>query len=171
MAVVERSDCRTDSQTLPCIRAPPGANLNNGEGRLLNLSFRGWCPSQGDLTSGFVIEGSGSRRLLIRGVGPGLKQYGISRALGDPCLQLMDARGQALAANDDWSYGGVRRELQRLLLDTGSSNMIRPGSRDAALTLNLAPGVYTVVLRSAAPQQAGVAMIELIDLGAGESEL
>ncbi len=54
------------------------------------------------LIAGFYVSGTGTKTLLIRGVGPGLAALGVSGALADPLLQLFDSRGTLLETNDNW---------------------------------------------------------------------
>ncbi len=131
---------------------------------LQNLSFRGWCPPGGNLVAGFVIEGGGSRLILIRGVGPGLRPLGVSQALADPWLRLFDARGRLVAASDDWSADDDAGVIAGMLPRTGAPDLLRPGGRDAAIALNLPSGAYTVVLESTDEAVAGVGLIEVFDL-------
>ena len=67
--------------------------------RRMMLIFLGFVPLA--LLVGFVVNGSGPRRVLIRAVGPGLASFGVSNTLMNPSFTLY--RGsQMLAANDDW---------------------------------------------------------------------
>ena len=57
------------------------------------------------LIPGFVIAGSGNKRLLIRAVGPTLTKFGINEPLPDPRLVLKRWNGASyddIATNDDW---------------------------------------------------------------------
>jgi len=140
--------------------------------RLMNLSFRGWVPAQGNLVAGFVVEGPGSQQLLIRGVGPGLKRYGVSEALVDPWIRLIDTNQRMIAASDDWSNDDDGGHTRQAIAQTGSPNSMVSGGRDAALLLNLRPGAYTVVLESVDPNQSGVALLEIFHLeGLAEAKI
>lgn len=140
------------------------ANATAEPARLMNLSFRGWVPRQGNLVAGFVIDGPGSRLVLIRGVGPGLRRYGIREALADPWLRLVNGRGSVVAASDDWSSDDDSRLVRQALPLTGSPELLAEGGRDAALLLNLRPGIYTTILESVDTSVAGVALLELFHL-------
>lgn len=132
--------------------------------RLTNLSFRGYVPEAGNLVAGFVIDGPGSQLVLVRGVGPGLRRFGIKETMADPWLRLVDRRGVVIATSDDWSQDDDSRLVQQAQPLTGSPEIMIVGSRDAALLLNLQPGVYTVILESVNPAAAGVALLELFHL-------
>lgn len=148
----------------------PGVGLleiyRAGGAALHNLSFRGWCAPKGNLVAGFVIEGAGSRTILVRGVGPGLRQFGIEQALADPWLRLFDSAGRVLAASDDWSADDDAGVVGRWLPQTGTPDLIRPGARDAAIVLNLPAGAYSVMMESTDETAGGIGLIEVYDLTA-----
>jgi len=123
---------------------------------LVNLSGRAFV-SDGEMTciGGFVLEGETVRTILIRGVGQGL---GIGGELADPMISLY--RGsEVIASNDDWSGAHIED-----FSDQAGAFALEPGSKDAALVLPLAPGLYTVHL-TAKPGDSGVALLEIYDLG------
>ncbi len=39
---------------------------------------------------GFIIHGSGPKRVVIRAIGPSLTQFGVPDAVQDPTLELRD---------------------------------------------------------------------------------
>ena len=86
--------------------------------RLINLSVRSAAGTGSDtLTVGFVVEGTGGKPLLVRGIGPTLASFGVSGALSDPVLSLYS--GSTLhSANDDWSaspdFGDLAASASRL---------------------------------------------------------
>jgi len=94
------------------------------------------------LIVGFVIDGSGPSRVLIRAVGPALTQFGVSNALARPSMAVF--RGtQQLKANTGWSSGGVSYDLIGAA-KTVAAFPLPLGSADAGLVLTLEPGPYTV---------------------------
>ena len=69
-----------------------------------NVSTRGFVGT-GDhvLIGGFISSGgNGSLQVIIRALGPTLRQFGVSNALVDPTLALVNSNGQVLASNDNW---------------------------------------------------------------------
>lgn len=96
---------------------------------------------------GFVILGEVPSRVLVRGVGPGLEQFGLNGVLADPFLDLYRG-GVRVASNDDWDETGDRTFVESLSEQVGAFPLFQ-GSRDAALLTWLEPGVYTVKVRSA----------------------
>src|SRR5438105_6935830 len=72
---------------------PPGVQLLNISGRV----FVQTGDKIGD--AGFIIRGTGTKRVLIRGLGPSLP---VSNALQDPTIELHDSTGAAIVYNDNW---------------------------------------------------------------------
>ena len=68
-----------------------------------NISTRGNVGT-GDnvLIGGTIIQGSAAQRALVRAIGPDLAGAGVPGSLQDPTLELRDAEGTLLLANDDW---------------------------------------------------------------------
>ncbi len=67
---------------------------------LANISTRGFVQT-GDnaMIGGFILVGSGSRRLIVRAIGPSLP---VAGKLADPTLEIFDANGAMVAMNDNW---------------------------------------------------------------------
>ena len=51
---------------------------------------------------GVILSGSGPKHVIIRALGPSLKQSGVTGALPDPTLELRNSDGFLLATNDNW---------------------------------------------------------------------
>jgi hypothetical protein len=115
------------------------------------------------LIGGFIITGSGPRRVAIRGIGPSLTRQGFSNPLTDPTLEIY--RGNELiAANDNWQ-DSQQAEIEATRIaptETAESMVIR----------TLEPGNYTAILRGK-NDGTGIALVEVYDLllGAIGSEL
>ncbi|MCX6945219.1 MAG: hypothetical protein NT173_10770 [Opitutales bacterium] len=60
--------------------------------------------------------------------------------LADPYLQVFDACGTQIAANDNWAAG-----LAATFTQVGAFGL-DAGSKDAAVLITLVPGVYTAKL-------------------------
>ena len=105
------------------------------------------------LIAGFIIQGSGDKRVIIRALGPSLP---IPNRLLDPELALFDSNGQLLVSNDDWMQNPNRQEI----VDTG----IPPSEeKEAALLVSLAPSFYTAIVRGNG-QTSGIGLVEVYDL-------
>ncbi len=130
-------------------------------GRAVNFSARGLAGTgEGALIGGFVVGGNQPKRVLIRGVGPTLKSYGVSQALGDPVLTLYHDK-IAIAANDDWSLNDNAGAIAAAAKAIGAFALAE-ASADAALLLALPPGVYSVVVTAKGTAE-GVALVEIYD--------
>ncbi len=134
-----------------------------GTGQLVNLSTRGEVKTgDGIMVGGFVITEQ-SRRVLIRGIGPGLAGFGVANTLADPVIELIpNGSSTPIAANDNWADADGADEIGSLSAVVGAFALV-DGSADAALVLSLDPGAYTVQLRGA-DGGTGVALIEVYQL-------
>jgi cyclophilin family peptidyl-prolyl cis-trans isomerase len=135
-----------------------------GPARLANLSTRAQVGTGGDvLIGGFVVSGSSSKRILARGIGPSLVQFGVTNALMDPTLELHAQNGALLFSNDNWTTAPNKQEIS----DTGRA----PGSsQEPAILTALAPGKYTAIMRGSA-NTTGIALVEVYDQDSGPGSL
>ena len=116
------------------------------------------------LIAGFVINGTASRRMLLRGVGPTLTRFGLGQnaVLADPQLTLKNAAGVTLRTNDDWSTGGDAAIIAAASV-SGGAFALANGSKDAAMIIMLPPGAYTVQL-SGVGNTTGIGIVEVYDV-------
>lgn len=129
--------------------------------RLTNVSARAQVGTgEHILIAGFVISGETSRTVLIRGLGPALVPAGVNNALADPQLTLFPFSGPALASNDNW---GGDATIKTVALAVGASTLPSDTSKDAALLVTLAPGVYTAQV-SGVGGTTGVGLIEVYEV-------
>ena len=127
-------------------------------GRLVNLSTRTQVGAGANvLTAGFVVEGEGTLRVLIRGIGPTLADFGVAGTLEDPRIVLFDSGSASLGENDDW--GSQSAEISTVSASVGAF-ALTDGSADAAMLVELAPGAYTVQL-SGKNDGTGEGLIEI----------
>lgn len=140
--------------------------LRQQPGRLANISTRSLAGT-GDRTllAGFVIRGAGAKPLLIRAVGPTLANFGVLNPLADPSLTILSGSGAAVpnGANDDWAGSAA---LATAAAQVGAF-ALNPNSRDAALQISLAPGMYTAVVGGAATP--GNTLVEIYDAETGNA--
>jgi hypothetical protein len=130
--------------------------------RLINLSTRAFVGTGSELMiAGFILEGSGSKKLLIRGAGPGLIPLGVTQALADPALNLTTTTGTSLATNNDWSSDAQAAEINALSLQTGAFAFV-PGSKDAALVATRSAGAFTALVTGNAGA-TGIALVEVYE--------
>ena len=135
--------------------------------RLVALAARAAAGS-GDQTliMGFVV--SGSKQVLVQGVGPGISSS-VPTALTDPRLELFRFQGGAFSKvdeNDDWVNSAAVRETRARL----GASALAAGSKDASLLREVSGGVYTAHVASGGA--TGVALVEAYDADAdGSSRL
>lgn len=135
----------------------------NTGARLVNVSARmNVTAGEGTLIAGFSIAGNAPKKVLIRGIGPGLTAYGVAGVLADPAITVF-ANGARVDGNDDWSTGTTpAAQLSAAYAQVGAFPL-PAGSKDAALLLTLPPGGYTVQVTGAAGT-TGVALVEIYDV-------
>ncbi len=126
------------------------------DSQLANISTRGFVEA-GDnvIVGGIIIVGTTPTSVLFRAIGPSLTNSGVSNALPDPTLELRDANGGLIAANDNW-----RTEQEAEIIATGI-----PPSNDleSAIRRDLTPGNYTAIVRGM-NDTTGTAVVETYDL-------
>lgn len=116
---------------------------------VVNLSTHArLAPGDDLLIPSFVVGGETPRRCLIRAIGPGLTALDVPDALADPRFTVFDAEGRLVTANNNWSAAGNALQTAALT-DRVGAFALTPGSRDAATTIALAPGPYTIHVQSA----------------------
>jgi len=129
--------------------------------RLVNVSTSGFVGSgEQALVPGFVVGGTAPKQLLIRAVGPGLSQFGVSGVLSDPQISLVPlGKDFPIAANNNW---GGSAALQTAFTQAAAFNLAA-SSLDAAVLVRLPPGGYTVIV-SGVGGTTGTALVEIYDL-------
>ena len=127
--------------------------------RLVNLSARSSVGAADSvLIAGFSINGTGTKRLLIRAIGPRLNELGVTGALGDPKLEIFNGSGTVLASNDDWSSS-----LAAAFAQAGAFTL-NTGSKDAAVVVTLPAGASYTATVSGVNGATGEALVEIYDL-------
>lgn len=150
--------------TTPVTPPSPGGPTS---ARLINISTRAQIGTgENVMIAGFIIGGNENKTVLIRGIGPGLQQFGVQGVAPQTILTLTAGQTQ-LARNQGWSTSA---EVSAILSATAAVNAfpLAAGSGDSALVRTLAPGGYTALLATP-PGQEGVGLIEAYEVGAGNS--
>ncbi len=127
--------------------------------RLINVSARNFVGSGSDiLIAGFAINGTGTKQLLIRAIGPSLSTFGIPGFLADPKLQVFNSASELLGENDNWDSS-----LSPIFSTLGAFPL-GANSKDSALLITVsAAGTYTVWV-SGADGGTGEALIEIYEV-------
>jgi large repetitive protein len=147
VALVEVYDTSTSSNNAP---------------KLISVSTRGYVGQGANaLIVGVAVTGNAAKHVLIRGVGPGLAAYGVGGTLADPVLRLYKGN-DVVALNDNWSDQPNANDIANAGAQAQAFSL-PSGSKDAALLLYLAPGLYTAQV-SGAGDTTGVALVEAYEV-------
>ncbi|MFL6583818.1 MAG: CAP domain-containing protein [Chthoniobacterales bacterium] len=127
---------------------PPGPAV------LGNISTRAMVGNGSNvMIGGFIVTGTQPKKVMVRGIGPSVN---LSGKLLDPTLELHDATGATIAANDNW---GDNANAQEIVATT-----IAPSdTHEAAILISLSPGPYTATV-SGVGHTTGTAIVEVYDL-------
>ena len=106
------------------------------------------------MIAGLIVQ-SNSENVLVRALGPTLASFGITNALANPTVELRDANGTFVAANDNW------KSTQQA--DISATGKAPPNDLEPAITRILAPGNYTAIVRGV-NNTSGIALIEVYEL-------
>ncbi len=134
-----------------------------GTARLANISTRANVGTGGNIIiPGFVIRGSGTEQLLVRGDGPSLSQFNVPGVLAQPTLGIYDSSQTLISANTGWSTAADPSRLASVAASVGAFSF-PTGSADSAQVVNLAAGNYTVQI-SGLNNTTGVALAEIYEV-------
>jgi len=132
--------------------------------KLTNISTRSFVGTgSGVQIGGFILRGSGPRKVLIRAGGPYLTQYGVGNVLSDPVLTVFKG-GVQIGQNDDWGSNGS--EVTAATVALGATGY-GAGSKDAAIVLTLDPGIGYTAQVTGKNGSTGNALIEIFQLPDG----
>jgi hypothetical protein len=135
---------------------------------ITNISTRAFVQTGDDvMIGGFIVQGTGPKRVIIRAIGPELTQSGITNPLANPTLELHNGTGALIAANNNWQttiLGGVITSNQ--VSDIQNSGHAPTAASESAIIANLPPGNYTAIVRGG-NNTTGVALVEVYDLSPG----
>jgi hypothetical protein len=156
----------------------------NQTATLINISTRAFVGTGANVeVGGFIISGTGTKQVLLRGFGPTLSSFGISGALANPTLDLYwdNDNNPSTAAilvltNNDWGTAlascpvpvvscGNPTDIQNTGMSANTYAPTNPNrGLDAALLLSLPPGTYTARL-SGVSNGTGVGLIGVDQVG------
>jgi hypothetical protein len=129
------------------------------DSELANMSTRGFVQTQDKvMIGGFTLGGpNGPSRIAVRGLGPSLAQDGISNVLADPTLELRDANGALLIANDDWQSDPVSAA------QLTANGLALPNPKESGIFTSLTGGQFTAIL-AGKNGGIGVGLVEIYNL-------
>ena len=129
-----------------------------------NFSARSHITPERSAIIGFVVTGK-AQNILIRAIGPTLAKWGVAEAAADPRI-LVFSGDQVIGENDDWgkpTYPEPTDEIEKalwsftwihgmtylkMLFARVGAASLENLTKDAALFINLKPGVYSAVAYS-----------------------
>jgi hypothetical protein len=138
------------------------------ESQLINTSARGQVKGgSATMIVGFVVDGVGTKKVLVRGLGPSLSSRGVLDAVADPRISIF-RRGEAdpIAENDDWGSVANASDIVLCSQIVGASPL-DINSADAAILAELSAGVYTAIIENGVGE-AGTALLEVFDVSEAE---
>jgi pectate lyase len=131
--------------------------------RLVNLSVRSRVQQDAEhLIMGFVVNGEGNR-VLTRGIGPGLLDYGVPDALADPAIEVFNTESLRAQGYDWWTHVDSYEIASRSR--TVGAFPLQQGSADAAAILRPGAGVHNALI-TAEDGGEGATLAEIYDLRA-----
>src|SRR5205814_4697154 len=138
------------------IEAPVTTNISNFSTRASVQT------GQGVSIAGFIVGGTGSKSVVVRGLGSTLAQppFNVQGVLADPTLQLFDSGGHPFWFNDNW------KDTQQTQIQ--ATGLAPPNDLESGTLQILQPGNYTAIL-SGKNGTTGVGLVELYDISPGTS--
>jgi hypothetical protein len=130
----------------------------NAKSKLANIATRGLVgTNENVMIGGFIMGGNGQAdgKVVIRAIGPSLAAFGIANVLQDPFLELHNANGTTIQANDDWQ--------QTQATEISQTGLAPTDVRESAMVTTLPDGNYTAIVRGK-NNATGVAVVEVYSL-------
>ncbi len=130
--------------------------------RIVNVSTLAVAGSGAEaLTAGFFVAGLVPKRLLLRGAGPALAQFGVGSVLTRPQVAVYSGT-TVLVQNAGWSTSPDAAAIAAAAAQV-QAFAFPADSADAAVVVNLAPGSYSVQV-SGLGGTSGTALVEVYEL-------
>ena len=144
--------------TLPNYTPDGVEGTSTENARLTNISTRGYVGTgDSSMIVSFIIEGSGSKTVTIRALGPVLASFGVADALSDPFLSVTNQEtGAELVSNDNWQTASSASAVT----SSGKSEGI--DAKESAVQLTLEAGQYSAVV-TGVNGATGNALVEVYD--------
>ncbi len=136
-----------------------------GPAALLNVSTRLEVgPDDRAAITGFILDGTRSKTVMLRAIGPSLAKAGIADPLLDPVLELHDSSGKIIATNDNWQTTQLGTLITSDQVAAIESSTIPPSDpSESAIIATLTPASYTAVIHGK-NNVTGIVLAEVYDL-------
>jgi DNA-binding beta-propeller fold protein YncE len=159
---------------------PVMVTTSSNPGRLVNLSSRAFAGTGNQVViSGFVVSGSGSKSIILRGDGPALSSFDVTGALTVPTISLYDSANPANLITFDsgwqnppseptghWAGSVTPTEATAADFSQVGAFVLGGGSADSALSIAVPAGNYSSQI-SGKDGGTGVALSEIYDADTG----
>ncbi|MGI8481359.1 MAG: SGNH/GDSL hydrolase family protein [Chthoniobacterales bacterium] len=125
--------------------------------RALNVSTRVSIGVESNVAiGGFIVTGDGSKKVMVRAIGPSLSNSGVANALPEPTVSVYDQAQALVGANDDWKQSSQQAEII-------ATTLAPKNDLESAVIITLQPGNYTAVV-SGKNGATGIGLVEVYDL-------
>ena len=104
---------------------------------------------------GFIVQGNTPKPLILRALGPSLRDEGVTGVLSDPVLELRNASGALVATSDSWAQANAQ--------SLSAFGLAPTDDQEAALIVSVPAGSYSAVVHGKGSKR-GVALFELYNL-------
>jgi hypothetical protein len=111
------------------------------------------------LIGGFIVTGTASKTVAVRGIGPSLAQSGVPDVLADPTLELRSSTG-LVRQNDNWQDDSAQASQLSAL------GLALPSPNESGMVASLSPAAYTAIL-AGKNGGTGVGLLEIYDTNSG----
>ncbi len=127
----------------PVFSLSPLQTTNGGT----NVSNRCQLSSGAVAITGFVIQSTGARWVLLRAVGGTLKDFGVAGVISSPAFTLFNSSQAAVGVSSVWSSDPNLIRGYSTLFSLVGAFPLSSGSDEGVLLVRLNPGAYTAVFR------------------------
>jgi len=130
---------------------------------LVNVSVLAWSSPAAPANLGFVVSGTTTKDILLRGVGPTLSQFGVNHAMIDPAMTLFE-ESTPVSLDNDWANndGAAAVDMSADFALCGAFELA-PSSEDAAVMTTINSDSYTLQICGASGD-SGEALAEVYDM-------
>jgi hypothetical protein len=109
------------------------------------------------MIGGFILGGTNNTRIIARGMGPSLAQFGLDPVLNDPTLELRDGNGVLLVANDNWQDDAASAA------QLAAAGFAPQNSFESGVFVSVPPGAFTAIL-AGKDGGTGIGLVEIYNL-------
>ncbi len=128
----------------PFFRFSPEVVSNGG----VNISNRCQLNSGAAAISGFVVQSTGPRWVLIRAVGATLANFGVAGVVSTPSFTVYDSTQTSVGTSSVWSSDPNLTGGYSAIFSLAGAFPLKSGSDEGVLLVQLNPGAYTGVFKA-----------------------